>query len=406
MINQMKKILVLVVATLMCSGLFAQGIEFEHGTFNEALAKAKKENKLIFMDCYTTWCGPCKYLAKNTFTQKEVGDFFNKKFVNVKIDMEKGEGIVLNKKYGVTSYPTLLFIDGNGKAVHKLVGGMPAEDLIAGGKAALDPSKRIGTLKAKFESGNRDLEFLMTYLKAVKAQYDEVNMKIVSREMIKQTSLEKYMNKDEFFVIAAASFEYGSKEFKYLLENMDKVKEMTEAYEYGMLYGKPFYAHLKDYATKCNSLEDLEAELMKCHKIFPLDPVENTRKTLVYGYYIANNKLQTWYELKIKDAEALKGERGYIYNYNGICDEILNTPKLAASKKIVDDFIKIAENFAADRENGIIMGNIMLAKLYLHKKEKERAAKAFDIFFAENGKAGGNNTHPSVTNLKAAIDKL
>ena len=68
--------------------------------------------------------------------------------------------------------------------------------------------------------------------------------------------------------------------------------------------------------------------------------------------------------------------------------------------------MKIAQNFAADRQNGIIMGNIMLAKLYLHKKDKANAAKAFDIFFTENGKAGGNNTHPSVSNLKAAIDQL
>jgi hypothetical protein len=99
-------------------------------------------------------------------------------------------------------------------------------------------------------------------------------------------------------------------------------------------------------------------------------------------------------------------ERGYICNYHSICDEILRTPELAASNKIVDDFTKIAVEFAADKENGIIMGNLMLAKLYLHKQEKEKAAKAFDIFFAENGKAGGNNTHPSVTNLKDAIDKL
>nr|WP_320120413.1 thioredoxin fold domain-containing protein [uncultured Marinifilum sp.] len=402
----MKKILVLLVATLMCSGLFAQGIEFEHGTFKEALAKAKKENKLIFMDCYTTWCGPCKHLSKNIFPQKEVGDFYNKNFVNVKMDCEKGEGIALATKYGVRSYPTLLFIDANGNAVHKLVGGMPAEDLIKGGKAALDPSMRIGTLKAKYESGNRDLKFLMTYLKAVKAQHDKESMAKVSREIIKQTSLEKYMNKEQFYVISSANYPYGSKEFNYLLENKDQVKEMTDDYTYGSLFVGAIYQHLGLYATKCKSLVDLNAEVEKCNKQFTLQGLDDVKNRFAYAFYIENNQLQKWYDAKIKDAEALKGERGYIYNYNGICDEILHTPKLAASEKIVDDFISIAENFAADKENGIIMGNIMLAKLYLHKKDKENAAKAFDIFFNENGKAGGNNTHPSVSNLKAAIDKL
>ena len=88
----MKKNILSLVAIFAFAGVFAQGIEFEHGTLEEALVKAKKENKIIFMDCYTTWCGPCKYLAKNVFTQKEVGYFFNKNFVNVKMDMESEAG--------------------------------------------------------------------------------------------------------------------------------------------------------------------------------------------------------------------------------------------------------------------------------------------------------------------------
>lgn len=402
----MKKILVLLVATFMCSGLFAQGIEFEHGTFKEALVKAKKENKLVFMDCYTSWCGPCKYLAKTIFPQKEVGDYFNQNFVNVKMDMEKGEGIELCKKYGVSSFPTLLFIDANGKAVHKLVGGMPAEDLIKGGKAALNPEMRIGNLRAKYENGNRELEFLMTFLNAVKAMYDRESMAIVAKEIINKTSLEKYMIKEQFYVISVAKFPYESKEFKYLLKNKDKVKEISEDYGYANLYGGAYQKHLQQFASKSKSLKELNAEIERCNKEFPNDYMEATKKKLAYIYFLEHNQLQTWYDGKIKDAESLKGDKGYIYTYNGICDEILRTPKLAADKEIVDDFIKIAQNFAADKKEDIIMGNIMLAKLYLHKKDKINAEKAFDIFFTENGKAGGNNTHPSVRNLKEAIDKL
>lgn len=402
----MKKILVLLVATFMCGSLFSQGIEFEHGTFNQSLAKAKKENKLVFMDCYTSWCGPCKYLAKNIFPQKEVGDYFNQNFVNVKMDMEKGEGIALCKKYGVSSFPTLLFIDANGKTVHKLVGGMPAEDLIKGAKAALNPEMRIGVLRAKYKSGNRDLKFLMTYLNAVKAIYDRETMAIVAKEIISKTSLEKYMNKEQFYVISAAKFPYGSKEFEYLLKNKDKVKELTDDYGYARLYGGVYQKHFQQFAKECKSLKELNDEIDRCHKEFPNDNLEHTKNNFKYTYYIANDQLQTWYDLKIKEAEASKGNKGNVFSYHSICDEILRTPKLAASEKIVNDFIKIAQTFAADRESGIIMGNLMLAKLYVQKKDKEKATKAFDIFIAENGKAGGNNTHPTVTRLKEAIDKL
>ncbi|MRT94707.1 thioredoxin domain-containing protein [Ancylomarina sp. 16SWW S1-10-2] len=401
----MKKILVLVIAMFLCGSLFSQGIEFEHGTFSEAVAKAKKENKLVFMDCYTTWCGPCKYLSKTIFTQKEVGDFFNKNLVSFKLDCEKGEGPALATKFGISSYPTLLFIDGEGNAVHKLVGGMPAEDLIKGAKAALDPSMRIGTLKAKYESGNRDVEFLMTYLGAVKAQFDRENMAIVSKEIIKQTSLDKYLTKDLFYVISSANFPYGSNEFNYLLENKDKVKEITEAYEYSSLFANKIYAHLNQYAKECKNLKELDVEIQKCNKEFPLDGLAEVKKNVEYSFYIANNQLQKWYDLKIADCEALKGDKKYIYSFSGVGDEILRTPKLAASNEIVNQMIKVAHKLA-DQEQGVIMGNITLAKLYLHTKNKEKALKAFNIFFDINGKSGGNNTHPSVTNLKAAIEKL
>ena len=55
--------------------LQAQGINFFEGSFQEVKAEAKKQNKIIFIDCYTSWCGPCKWMAKNVFTDKKVGDF-------------------------------------------------------------------------------------------------------------------------------------------------------------------------------------------------------------------------------------------------------------------------------------------------------------------------------------------
>ncbi|MCS3870718.1 thiol:disulfide interchange protein [Chryseobacterium ginsenosidimutans] len=98
---------------------FAQGIKFEDTNFKAVLAKAKKENKLVFIDAYASWCGPCKLMVKNVFPQKPVGDYYNAHFVNAKIDMEKGEGVDLAKKYNVKAFPTYLFVDGNGEVVHR-----------------------------------------------------------------------------------------------------------------------------------------------------------------------------------------------------------------------------------------------------------------------------------------------
>ena len=67
-----------------------RSIVFREGNWEKILKQAKKEKNLIFVDCYTSWCGPCKMLAKNVFTQDKVADFYNTEFVCVKMDMEKG----------------------------------------------------------------------------------------------------------------------------------------------------------------------------------------------------------------------------------------------------------------------------------------------------------------------------
>ena len=111
------------------------GIQFTEASWREVLRKAKAEKKVIFLDAYASWCGPCKMLQKQVFTKKAVGDFYNGKFINVKMDMEKGEGPALSQVYPLEAYPTLLFIDSNGKVLKKFIGAPSAEDLIALGKS-------------------------------------------------------------------------------------------------------------------------------------------------------------------------------------------------------------------------------------------------------------------------------
>jgi len=111
------------------------GIKFTEANWAAILKKAKAEKKLIFLDAYASWCGPCKMLQKNVFTQQQVGDYFNKRFINVKIDMEKGEGPALSRKYPLEAYPTLFFINGDGQVVKKVIGYHAPEDLLAIGKS-------------------------------------------------------------------------------------------------------------------------------------------------------------------------------------------------------------------------------------------------------------------------------
>lgn len=143
------------------------GISFDVHTFAEAMEKAKAENKLVFMDCYTTWCGPCRMMAARVFTQQKVGDYFNEHFVSLKMDMEKGEGITLGKKYGVTAYPTMLILDTQGNVMHTMVGSRSAEELIKEAREHSDPTKGYAVSKAAYEAGERTPDAIANYITAL-----------------------------------------------------------------------------------------------------------------------------------------------------------------------------------------------------------------------------------------------
>ena len=123
----MKRIVLSFVCVLVaCYASHAQGVKFESGTWKEILTKAKTENKTIFVDVYTQWCGPCKHVSENVFPQEKLGEYYNSHFINFKIDAESSAGKEFVKTYPVTGYPTFFFIDGNGKVIHKMVGAKDA----------------------------------------------------------------------------------------------------------------------------------------------------------------------------------------------------------------------------------------------------------------------------------------
>lgn len=108
------------------------GIKFEGKSLEAAMKQAKKENKIIFIDAYTEWCGPCKKMAATTFQDPQVAEYFNSKFINLKIEMEKSaDGPTVAKAYRVAAYPTLLFINGDGQLVKSVIGFQNADQLSA-----------------------------------------------------------------------------------------------------------------------------------------------------------------------------------------------------------------------------------------------------------------------------------
>lgn len=161
----MKKI-VSVLFLFSAIAIFAQeAIQFQELPFKDLIAKAKKENKIVFIDAYTSWCGPCKMMEKNIFTKKTVGDYYNSNFVNARFDMEKGEGREVAAKYGVRSYPTYLFLNGDGELVSQNYGYMEESMFISMAQNINSPNNKKGSLKERFEKGEKDPEFLINIMR-------------------------------------------------------------------------------------------------------------------------------------------------------------------------------------------------------------------------------------------------
>lgn len=256
-----------------------EGIVFTHSSWAEVIAKAKSENKIIFADCYTTWCGPCKMLSKQVFPQKEVGDYFNANFINVKIDCEKGEGIQLKDKFGVSAFPTMLFIDpANEKVLHRVVGFRPAEELIKEAKGAPAEAKRAEALAVAYKKNKKDIKTVEDYLSYL-VKVSDPKAEEVTLHYLKLIPKTDWHKKEYFWLMARYVKDPFSKEAAYFFKNKETFIEANgfqgEYFESGMYYG---------YAGKLASVETKEAfdqkkfdKLVKLMETNGYDGIENIK---------------------------------------------------------------------------------------------------------------------------------
>ncbi|MEO1449855.1 MAG: thioredoxin family protein [Bacteroidota bacterium] len=220
MFKYFPKILIFALTLSLATSTQAAGIQFFEGNWAAALEKAKTERKLIFLDAYAEWCGPCKALVRNTFPREEVGAFYNENFINLRIDMEKGEGVQLAQTYKVAAYPTLLFINHLGEVVHKTAGYMPPKKLIAAGKQALSPEKNFALLELEIESGSKDPEVLFAYAKTLDEQgKDAAN---AARKYFATQTEKDLLSDRNWEAIETFTTDLDSREYQVLLAKQKK----------------------------------------------------------------------------------------------------------------------------------------------------------------------------------------
>ncbi len=352
----------------------AQGIQFFDGKWKDALEKAKAEDKLLFVDAYAKWCGPCKAMAKNVFPQKEVGDFYNANFINLQLDMEEEDGITFGHKYPVSAYPTLFFLDSDGKVVKTVRGGQQAAGLIAIGKDANMKKDRTSKYEQKYQEGDRDYDLVYNYVKALNNS-GKPSLKISNDYLNSNPNITE--NQKLQFILEAAT-EADSKLFDQVIANEKKIKKIVGDEE--------FEAKCKAACAKSvnKSIEyEMESLLLesirKAEKTFPDDAAEfaANSKMKYYKAFINKEKYTEAYKalakMSKKDPETMKPV---------ITDIIKN---FYDDPKMMDDAETYAMNIYAHKPDMESLNSLCV--VLINKNERQKAINIVEKAIEKGKKA-------------------
>ncbi len=298
----MKKILILIIAILNIVNVFAQekGINFFKGSWADLVKTAETKEKMIFIDVYTDWCGPCKYMDKYIFTQENVGRRYNTAFINYKLDAEKGEGPEISKRFNILAYPTFLFLNSSGYLIYKVEGERETNEFISISEQALKENKNesnLGNFEKKFNDGVRDTGFLKRYITQLSA-FRMDNSKVIDEyfKLIPDTQLKQ---ESTIFYIAENISNTNTYTVPFLLDSYRSLQGNAKEKLLNILYQKFVSGSLFndrrcleiqgmfDFFDNSGQLSKDQQDRLNWYKMHYYELTRNNRSLIKTGYQLA-----------------------------------------------------------------------------------------------------------------------
>lgn len=260
----MKRVISLLSVCLLCIAAAAQ-TNFRSISFEEALAAAKQENKLVFIDFYTSWCGPCRKMSNEVFPQAKVGDYFNAKFVSLKLNAEK-EGKELAQRFKVSAYPTYIILDAEGKVKADFKGAMEADEFIAKIEQALDPEQSPARITERYLAGERTPMIVNNYaLQLMQHRKEDEGMKVVDDYFNSLSDAER-LKVENSFLFTRYTINIEDAKGRFMVQHKDEfdlsVRE-TVADRIAGLYRSAVIGYFSGYRYRENLYKEEEYEALK-----------------------------------------------------------------------------------------------------------------------------------------------
>jgi thioredoxin-related protein len=280
--------------------LFAQdtGLRFSRFlSWQQVLQKAKAENKYIFLDCFATWCGPCKAMDKDVYPLKQLGDEMNDRFICVKVQMDKtdhdaedvknwyADAQAIQQQYQVNAFPTFLFFSPDGAVQLKDEGYKRVNEMVALSKAAQTSDQQYQTLIVRYQNGQKNYPHLDELAEKARTMGDLKTANLIAADYMDHYLMQLspdslYTQKSIYFILSFPDgLHSGSKAFRLFYPDGQRVDQTL---------GKPAAQRAVDYVISAEYIEP-EFSMARREKRYDIDwmPIQ---KAISHGFDAATAK--------------------------------------------------------------------------------------------------------------------
>lgn len=191
--------------------------------WDQILTNAKSQHKNIFLDIYATWCGPCKKMDAEVYSDSSVAVYYNSTFVPARINGETEFGRVLAQKYNLTAYPSMYFVGPDGSMFYSIIGYHEGPYMIQTGDKVASDGSRLYKLSEKFSNNTISRDETEQYLKILNEFGQTEKIREIARNSIKNFTLSDYLDPKNRNIIIYSEGDMESDPPKTILAHADSM---------------------------------------------------------------------------------------------------------------------------------------------------------------------------------------